>query len=476
MRSFITSLFLIAGILLSLSANSQARIWTLSECIFYALDHNLQIKQQQLSSELSESNLKQSYYDLLPNLNGGIGSSYSTGRSVDPYTYEFTENNVSSMNFQVGSSVTLFSGFQKINTIEANKYSRLASLSENDRIKNDISLAIITSYLNILYAKELVANTDDQIRLTRQQLERTQVLYNAGSIAMGSVLEVKAQLAAEETQLVQAENQLRMALLTMTQMMELKDADGFDIAEPDVSQLDEGILKQSVLSIYDVAVQQLPQVKAAEFRLKSTHANYKVAMGSYYPKLTASASFYSGYSNNRTKGMMDLVNVGSQPIGFVNSDTVFSFPYQTAQLSYVDYPFSEQFNDNAYKSLSFNLSIPIFNNYQIRHAVNSSRISLQQSEYQLESIKNQLFKEIQQAHSDALASMNRYQAAQKSLAASEESFSYIQTRFDAGLISSLDYNSAKNQLTKIQSDLLQSKYEYLFKIGILEYYLGSNPY
>lgn len=171
-----------------------------------------------------------------------------------------------------------------------------------------------------------------------------------------------------------------------------------------------------------------------------------------------------------------MINVASQPIGFVNSDTVFSFPYLSPQVNYVDYPFSEQFRDNAYKSLSFSLSIPIFNNYQLRHAVNSSRISLQQSEYQLESVKNQLFKEIQQAHSDAMSSMNKYNAAQKSLAASEESFRYIQQRFDAGLLSSLDYNTAKNQLTRIQSELLQSKYEYLFKIGILEYYLGNNPY
>jgi len=476
MRSFLTFLLMIPALGASLQSFSQPKIWTLSECVFYALDHNISIKQQQLSSQVAESSLRQSYFDLLPNLNGGVGSSYSTGRSVDPYTYEFTENNVSSMNFQVGSSVTLFSGFQKINTIEANKYAMLAGLSENDRIKNDISLAIITAYLNILYSKELVANTEDQVKLTQQQVARTQTLHEAGSVPKGSLLEVKAQLASEESQLVQAENQLKMAFLTMTQMMELKDNEGFDIAEPDVTQLDEGILKLSIESIYQQAEQRLPQVKAAEFRLRSSHASYKVALGSYYPRLTASASFYSGYSNNRSKASIDMINVASQPIGYVNSDTVFSFPYLSPQVNYVDYPFSEQFRDNAYKSLSFSLSIPIFNNYQLRHAVNSSRISLQQSEYQLESVKNQLFKEIQQAHSDAMSSMNKYNAAQKSLAASEESFRYIQQRFDAGLLSSLDYNTAKNQLTRIQSELLQSKYEYLFKIGILEYYLGNNPY
>jgi outer membrane protein len=456
----------------AISLNAQ-KIWTLSECIQYALDHNIQIKQQGLNTQLADDRLTQSYYDLLPNLNGGIGGSYSTGRSVDPYTYEFTENNVSSMNFSVASSVTLFSGFQKMNSIQANKYALMASLSDHDRLKNDISLAVITSYLNILYAKELVMIRKEQTNLTRDQVNRTLQLFDAGSVPKGSLLEVKAQLATEETQLVQSENQLNMAYLNLTQLMEWKEGDDFEIADPDVNQLDEGILKLSVGSIYEQAVQRLPQVRSAEFRLKSAHSNYRVALGSFYPRLSASASLYSGYSNNRSKAAIDLIQMGAQPIGYLNADTVYSFPYLSPQVSYSDYPFQDQFRDNAYRSLSLSLSIPIFNNYQLRQAVKASKITFIQSELEVENVKNQLFKEIQQAWSDAIAAMNRFESAQKSLLASEESFSYIQQRFDAGLLSSLEYNTSKNQLTRIQSELLQSKYEYLFKIGILEYFLGS---
>lgn len=474
MRRFLLILLALIVANGGLSLNAQ-KIWTLSECVQYALDHNIQIKQQGLNTQVADARLTQSYYDLLPNLNGGIGGSYSTGRSVDPYTYEFTENNVSSMNFSLASSVTLFSGFQKMNTIQANKYTVMASLSDLDRLKNDISMAVISSYLNILYAKELVMIRKEQTKLTEEQVNRTQQLYDAGSVPKGTLLEVKAQLAAEETQKVQAENQLKMAYLTLTQLMEWKeDSNDFEIADPDVNQLDAGILKRSVGSIYEQAVQRLPQVRSAEFRMKSAHSSYRVALGSYYPRLSASASLYSGYSNNRSRATVDLIQMGAQPIGYLNADTVYSFPYLSPQVSYTDYPFKDQFRDNAYRSLSLNLSIPIFNNYQIRQAVKSSKINLLQSELEVENVKNQLFKEIQQAWSDAMAAMNRFESAEKSLLASEESFRYIQQRFDAGLISSLDYNTSKNQLTRIQSELLQSKYEFLFKIGLLEYYLGSS--
>ena len=417
--------------------------WTLEKCIDYALEHNIQVKQQAINNQYNKNTLDQSKYELLPSLNGSASGNLNSGRSVDPYTYEFTTENVTSYNFSINSSVTLFAGLQQYNTIKANEFNLQASLKDYEKLKNDIALNISSAYLQILFAEELLAIAENQLAITQQQVDRTQKLVDAGSLAQGSLLEVQAQAANEELSIINAQNNLNLAYLTLTQLLELESTDGFEIAKPEIAELDESKIVQTVSSIFHEGVTLLPQIQSAELNLKSAEKSLAVARGGYLPRLTLSGSYYTGYSSNRIS-----------PTGG-------------------DYVFNDQFKDNAYKNVSISLSVPIFNNMRTNTNVKNSKLTVLNNQFLLESAKNQLYKEIQQAHADAVASLKKYKASEKTLEATQESFRYTQQKFDVGLVTSVDYNLAKNQLTKVQSDLLQAKYEYLFKSNVLQYYRGK---
>ena len=449
-------------------------VWTLEQCIDYAYENNIQVKQQQLNTRFKENNLNQSYFDLLPSLNGSASSNFSSGRSVDPFTYEFTEENVVSHNFSIGSSVTLFSGLQKINTISANKFSLLAGIQDEQKLKNDIALNISAAYLQILFAEELMGIAEGQLEITGQQVERTKKLVDAGSLPEGSLLEVQAQEANEEVQLINSQNQLASAYLTLSQLLELDSDKEFRIERPRLNAVDKSKVLQSVNSIFEEAVLTLPQIKSAEYNLKNAEKNLAVARGGYLPRLSMSGSIYTGYSNNRSLYSMLEQPYPAQLIGTTTEGSqVYSLPGVTYIPVSENYPFADQLNDNAYKSLSLNLSIPIFNQMQIRNSVKNSKLNLLGSKYTLDATRNQLFKEIQQAHADATAALKKYIASEKSVEATRESFRYTQQKFDVGLVNIVDFNLAKNQLLRVESDLLQAKYEYIFKSNILQFYRGK---
>ncbi|MCF8370852.1 MAG: TolC family protein [Bacteroidales bacterium] len=448
--------------------------WTLEQCIDYALEHNIQVKQQALNTEYSKNTLQQSKFGILPSLNGSVSGNLSSGRSVDPFTYEFTTQNVTSYNFAISSSATLFSGLQQYNNIKANEFNLKASIKDFEKLKNDIALNISAAYLQILFAEELVAIAEDQLGITQQQVDRTEKLVEAGSLAQGSLLEIQAQEASEELQLITAQNNLDLSYLTLTQLLELGSTEDFKIVRPQIDEINEGRIVQTVGSIYAEGVELLPQIQSAEYKLRSSEKNLAAARGAYLPRLSISASYYTGYSNNRKLFDETDMEVPEQLIGRTeNNIPVYSYPYTTTAYLDKDYPFADQFKDNAYKSVSLSLTIPIFNNLQVMTGVKNSKLNVLSNQYTLESTKNQLYKEIQQAHADAVAALKKYKASEKSLAASQESFRYTQQKFDVGLVTTVDFNLAKTQLARVQSDLLQAKYEYLFKSNVLQFYRGK---
>ncbi|MEA3444753.1 MAG: TolC family protein [Bacteroidota bacterium] len=444
--------------------------WTLEECIDYALEHNISVKQQQLNTAMNKNNLLQSKHSLLPSINAGVSGSLNLGRSVDPLTYEFTTENVKSSNFAINSSVTLFSGLQQYNTIKANEYNLKASLQDYKKLKNDIALYISTAYLQVLFAEELVVIAEDQLEITRQQVSRTNKLVEAGSLAQGSLLEIQAQEAAEELQLVTAQNNLDISYLTLTQLLELETAENFKIVKPQIEEINESSILQSASSIYSEGVAVLPQIKSAELKLKSSEKNLAVSRGAYLPHLSLSGRINTGYSNNRyipdKAKVPDIIEIGYTTSG----EIVYAPFFQPIQ---ADYPFSDQLKDNAYKSVSLNLTIPIFNNLQVYMGVKNSKLNVINNKYSLDQAKNTLYKDIQKAYTDAVAALKKYKVSEKSVEAIKESFRYTSQKFDVGLVTSFDYNQAKTQLTKVKSDLLQAKYEYIFKSNILQFYRGK---
>lgn len=449
--------------------------WNLEKCIQYAIDNNIQVKQQELNADYSKNTLTQSKAGILPTLNGFASHQYNFGTSVDPFTYDFTETNISSTSLSLSSSITLFSGLQKFNQIQQNKFSFLASLENVEKMKNDISLNIASAYLQILFSEELLANAQNQLSITQEQLDRTKKLVEAGSLAQGNLFEIEAQLASEELQTVNAENQLTMAYLTLQQLMELDSIDNFGIAKPILPEVSENLLNESVDQIFEKAYGNLPQVRAAEYQLQSSEKGLQSAQGARSPRISANATWWgSGYSSARERYTNFDTIIGPAFVsGYTASgEDVYSYmnslSYDTEPI-----PFMNQVRDNRSTTFSFTMSIPIFNNWQINTAVSNAKINVLNSRYQLENTKNMLYKEIQQAHADAGAAMKRYIATKKAVQSMDEAFFYTQQKFGVGLVTSVDFNLAKNQLNKAKSDLLQSKYEYIFKTKILDFYMGN---
>jgi outer membrane protein len=462
-RFFFTILFVCF-----LSTGYSQEKWSIERCIRYALENNIQVKQQELDTRIRENTLLQSKLDLLPSLNGSYGQSYSTGRALDQTTYTFKENqNIVSGNLNANASLSLFNGLQKIQTIRENQLNLMASLKDLEKFKNDISLNIAAAYLQIILNTELLNAAKNQYDVTLQQVKRTEKLVNAGSLPKANILEIQAQAAGEELQVVNAQNQLDIAYLNLIQLLELESVKGFEIEIPEIEIPEDEEVIVNVDEIFKLSQGILPQIKSAEYKLQSAHKSLNVARGGRSPQITLSGYYYTSFSDARTR--ITGYTSGTEPVGQTASGetvTLFAPVYGT-------YPIHDQFNDNISKSLSFNISVPLFNGWYVNNAISNAKISIMNQQYNLEYSRHLLYKEIQQAYADARAALKKYKASEKALIAMEESFSYTNQRYEVGLVNTVDYNVAKNQLANTRSDLLQSKYEYIFKIKILDFYQGK---
>lgn len=422
--------------------------WSLQECIEYAQENNLQIKLQELNTRVNQNFLFQSIANLLPSLNAGASQSLTFGRSIDFFTNLPVDDNNQAFNYQVSSQFILFNGFQNINTIKQNSLNLRASEKDLEKMRNDISLNIASAYLQILFAIEQLANAENQAETSRLQVERTKALVAAGSVPLGNLLEIQSQLALEELKVVNARNVLSLSYLTLTQFLELPSPEGFEIEIPDFSDFSIENLAYSINEIFNTAVEIQPQIQSAEYNLQSSLAGLSIARGRRSPRIAITGSYGSGYRRLIRDG--EVVAIPGVPGAFW-----------------------DQIENNQSSSVSIGLSIPIFNSFQVSTSIKNARINVMNYDYQLQLRKNVLYRDIQQAYADAVSAFESFQASTKAVTASEESFRYTEQRFNVGLVTSVDYNTAKNQLARVQSDLLRSKYEYIFKINILEFYLGN---
>ena len=462
-------LLLFPGFSLFSNAYSQEP-WSLEKCIAYALENNIHIKQQKLNTEYNSNLLNQAKVNIYPNLSASGSYGASFGRALDQTTYEFTQNQtVQSINMGLTSTTTLFSGFQKLNTIKKNDFDLRASLQDLEKLKNDISLNIAAAYLQILFNRELLEVSKAQLEITAQQVIRTKALVDAGSVAQGNFLEIQAQQASEEVQLVNYENLLALSFLNLTQILDLDSTGNFSIVIPEISSIDEAELMFSVNDVYKTAESILPQIKASEFRFESAAKGLEIAKGSRMPRLSLTGNYGSGYSDIRQQP------VGSQEVPVTIGQTLSGEDVISTytQLNYGSYPIRDQFKDNASSSIYLNLSIPIFTNFQIKTGISNSRINMENYRLELSNTRNILYKEIQQAYADALAALKKYKASEKALLATQESFKYSKEKFEVGLVNTVDFNIAKTQLVRTQSDLLQAKYDFIFKTNILNFYRGE---
>ena len=461
-------LFLIATVC-TLNSFSQ-KSWTLQECIKRAKEENLDIKQAKLSVLSSEQQLLQSKLSLFPSLNGGGSQGYNYGRTVDPYSNEFTNLNVKTNNFSLSSSVTLFSGFQNINKVKRDNYEYMAKKYDIEKVINDISLTVATDFLQLLFNKELVIMSEKQLEISIQQKERISKLVSAGQLAKSSLLETISQVAAEQLQLVKAKNQKEIALLNIKQLLEIQANTDFEILVPAIALPKQNKI-QSTQEIYNAALEVFPNVKSAEYRLKSSDKSLAISRGGRSPRITLNGSMGSGYSDARTK-IIGVDSLGMFPSGY---QTVSGESVLMPILNYHSEitPFNQQLKDNFSQSLSFSLSIPLFNGWMTNSSIANAKIGVLSAKNELQKTKNQLRKQVEQVRADVIAAEKQYVFAKKSSEALQESFTYNEQKFNEGMLNVYDYNDAKNKLIKAESDLLQAKYDYLFKIKILDFFMGK---
>lgn len=466
--NFMVFIFLFIG----LYSYSQ-EYWSLEKCIQYAYENNIDIKKQRLLIKSAKKELLQSKASFLPDLNGYITHSYNYGQTVDRYTNEFATDRVQSNNFNLQTNLVLFNGFQILNAYKQSKIGLEAAKYDVDKLMDDISLTIANAYLAILYAEEILAVSQSQLDVTNQQVKNTEKLVEAGTVARGTLLEIQAQQALEELNVVKAENDVILSYLNLTQLLDLESPKDFRIEKPEIAIGEDDLILMNPESIYSYAVDHQPDVKSAELRVESSEKGLDIARGASYPLLTFSGSWATGYSGISN----ELVNLSLSPymypIGITqspNPDTVLGFTYDS---EYRTKSFENQFKDNNNRTIGFYLSIPIFNNLQTRTAISQSKIEIERANHDLELTKNQLRKNIQQAYADAQAAHNSFIATKKALEASKESFKYIEQKYNVGMVNTVEYNEIKNNMTKSESDLVQAKFEYIFRTKVLDFYLGK---
>ncbi len=436
-----TAAALVLTLLLSLPVRAQD-IWTLDRCIEYAWANNLNIRQQSIEVSRSENQLLQDKLDFVPGLNASIGHNLNWGRSVDLQNLEIIHNKLSqSTSASVNTSIYLLDGLSKLYSLRSSRKSLEISIQEVERLKDEISVSIARSYLQILLSTEILSAAQESLRSVTEQRDRTRVLVEAGSQPYTSLLELESQLASERVQVVTAQNQLTANSLALQQLLDLPYSEDFQIAVPDISAVMAAYTEDSTDNIY-ASAQSMPVIKSARLALEKGELDLRSAQGQYYPKITLSAGYGTFFSSSSLA-----------PDGSV-------------------YPFFEQFRDNINPSVSIGLSIPIFNNWTVRTNVRNARLSRESLEIDLRMKQQTLYKDIQTAVTEAGTCFRQLEAAKANVESMEESFRYVQEKFDAGTLNGTDYTVAKTNLFKAWSEYIQAKYQFVFQLKIIDYYKG----
>jgi outer membrane protein len=448
-----TCIIIIIGILgYHTAAFAQAEIpdslWNLDQCIEYAIDYNLQVKRQELMLQSTDQDLRQSKLDLLPNLNAGIEHQLGSGRVLDRGTYEWKNANVSQGDLGLQSDLTLFNGLQGLNSMKMSKANYLMNMEQLEAMEDEVTLRVMTGYLDLLRNRELVDVAQHKVEVTQEQVERMERLVEVGNEPQGKLLEVNAQHSAAKLALTQAVNSREIARLNLMHTMNLTDPSSFGIEIPDLP--DPSVVDIPELdSVFQYALENLPQIRSAEYGIQSQERMLAIRKGQRSPRLYARGLFYTNYSDG-------LINPRDPN------------PVDPS----MDYPLDQQIKDNQYKQVSMGIDIPIFNRWSVQTNINKAKLELQDAQVQYSTVVLELQQAIQQYHTEALSARDNYTAALEAVANSNEAYRFAEERFKVGTGTALELQEARNQLYESTADMISSKYVLIFYTKILDFYMG----
>lgn len=444
--------------------------WTLEQCIETALKNNITLKQSEITTRIYKNNSDQSKAAVLPSLNMGAQHTYNFGRTIDRYTNTFANTQVLSQNFYISSNVVIFSGLSELNNIKANKYQFMASNETYNQQRNDLSLNVATAYINVIFCDELLAIAKAQYNITDLQFKRTEKLVDAGSLAKSSYYDLKAQLGNEDVNVTTADNNYQLAILSLKQLMNIDSVNNFSVVKPDIEVMNAELASLSVQNIYEMALKNQHSVKSAEYNVLAMEKSLAVARGRVSPTLSATGTVGTGTSG------LDKNILGANIVGFDTTAITTGGQYVLSprtELVTKKKPFADQFKDNVNKSFGFTLTVPIFNGLQTYTSVKNAKLNALNARYNQELVEQNLYKTIAQAYANARAALNKYNASKYSLEASEQSFTYAQQKFDVGAMSTFDYTTAQTRFQNAQATLVQAKYDYIFRLKVLDFYQGK---
>lgn len=420
-------------------ASAQSMHWTLRQCTEYAVSHNIQIKQrdnQRIQREIQLSTAKNSR---LPDLSGSVSETFSFGRGLT-MDNTYTNRSTNSTSFSLSTSVPLFTGFKIPNNIKLNQLNLEAATQDLEKAKNDIRMQVAKAFVQILYDMEIADVAVRQVEIDSMQVVRLERFLENGKASGADVSQQKATLAQSQLTATQAQNNLHLSLLVLTQLLELPTPEGFSIVRPDLTNQNILNIPSDPNIIYQEALLFKPEVKAEQLRLDASEKNIKIAQAALYPTLSLTGGLQSNY-----------YKISSMP-----ADGFFT-----------------QLKNNFSQYIGLSLNIPIFSRFSTRNSIRSARIDRENQQLQLDNIKKTLYKEIQQVYYNAVAAQAKYESSEVARQSSEDAFTLTQAKYENGKANITEFNEAKNRYLKAESDLVQARYEYLYQTSLLDFYRGK---
>jgi outer membrane protein len=451
-----------------------AEKWDLRKCVEYALEHNIPVKQQAIQAQIAVLTSKQSKASQFPSLNLGGNLGMNTGRSIDRTTNQFTTESIIYNSFSLQANLDVFNWFSKRNLIAGDKLQAAASFASVDKLKNDISLNIAAAYLQVLLAKEQINVSKVQIGQTNSQLGNTRKLVNAGSLPELNLAELEAQLATDSAALITAQGTEQQSLLLLKSLLNLDAGASFDVETPPVEMIPvEPIGELQPEAVYQLALKNLPQQQVNKFRLEAARKYEQSAKGNMYPSLSVGASLGSNYSTlKNSQQRISNFPVGVDTIALVSgSNTPVVIPKYDSR--FFANPYGTQLSDNFSNNVGLSLTVPIFNGRSARTNWQKQKLNVQNLVLQQDLDNMTLKQDIYKAYTDAVTSMQKFNATTKSVAATQKAFDFAQKRYDVGLLNTIDLLTNQNNLFRARIDRLSAQYDFVFKMKLLEFYRGQ---
>ena len=432
-------------------ANAQQKKWTLQECVEYALKNNISIKQSELDIKLANINKSTAIGNFLPSINAGASHSWNIGLNQNITTGLLENQTTQFTSANLNSNVTIYNGLQNQNKFRRAKMAQLASEYQLNKMQDDISLYVSNAYLDILFNKENLKVQQGQQANDEKQIQRTQELVNSGAVPRGDLLDMKATIAADNQKVVTAENNLLISRLSLAQLLQLEDFQNFDIEEVDIAAKPSAVMTETPETIFDKAKQIRAEIKIAQANLDLAATDIKIAKGAYQPSLIGFYSFSTRASY-------------SERVVGINSS---GMPILAAPL-----PLFDQFSNNKGHNFGLQLNIPILNGFATRNSVERYKVNFERSKNAFDQASLDLETNVYKAITNAKGALKTYESSIATMEARKEAFNYAKEKYAVGLMNAFDFNQSQTIFVTAQSDAIRAKYDYIFKMKIVELYFG----